>query len=155
MLTLHTPTIDDLWFRQQMLGDIDTMSYNLAWGGTIPFPKENWQSWYDRWLCDPEGKRFYRYLMDEDGIFVGEVAYHWDETDCIYMADVIVYAPFRAKGYGKEGLRLLCLAAGENGIDVLYDDIAKDNPAIRLFLNEGFEIETEKEMTFLLKKKLK
>ena len=155
MLTLYTPTLDDLWFRQQMLEDHGTMSYNHAWGGTIPFPKEKWQSWYACWLCDPEGRRFYRYLKDKEGVFVGEVAYHWDEDDQKVLADVIVYAPFRGKGYGREGLRLLCQAARENGIEVLHDDIARDNPAIRLFLSEGFVIETEKEMTYLLKKKLK
>ena len=38
MLTLHKPGYEDLWFRQKMLGDEETMSYNHAWGGTIPFP---------------------------------------------------------------------------------------------------------------------
>ena len=156
MLTLYKPSIDDLWFRQQMLEDPDTMSYNRTWGGTIPFPKEKWHSWHDRWLCGPDGKRFYRYLKDDEtGSFVGEIAYHWDEEECICLADVIVFAPCRGEGCGREGLRLLCESARKNGIDVLYDDIAKDNPAIRLFLSEGFEIEAEKEMTFLLKKKLK
>lgn len=156
MLTLYKPSMEDLWFRQQMLEDADTMAYNRAWGGTISFPKEKWQSWHDRWLCGPDGKRFYRYLKDDEtGSFVGEIAYHWDEEECICLADVIVFAPCRGEGYGREGLRLLCESARKNGIDVLYDDIAKDNPAIRLFLSEGFEIEAEKEMTFLLKKKLK
>ena len=156
MLTLYKPSIDDLWFRQQMLEDPDTMAYNRAWGGTISFPKEKWKSWHDRWLCGPEGKRFYRYLKDDEtGSFVGEIAYHWDEEEGICLADVIVFASCRGQGYGREGLRLLCESARKNGIDVLYDDIAKDNPAIRLFLSEGFEIEAEKEMTFLLKKKLK
>lgn len=156
MLTLYKPSMEDLWFRQQMLEDADTMAYNRAWGGTISFPKEKWQSWLDRWLCGPDGKRFYRYLKDDEtGSFVGEIAYHWDEEECICLADVIVFASCRGQGYGREGLRLLCESARKNGIDVLYDDIAKDNPAIRLFLSEGFEIEAEKEMTFLLKKKLK
>ena len=156
MLTLYKPSIDDLWFRQQMLEDPDTMAYNRAWGGTISFPKEKWKSWHDRWLCGPDGKRFYRYLKDDEtGSFVGEIAYHWDEEEGICLADVIVFASCRGQGYGREGLRLLCESARKNGIDVLYDDIAKDNPAIRLFLSEGFEIEAEKEMTFLLKKKLK
>ena len=156
MLTLYKPSIKDLWFRQQMLEDPDTMAYNLAWGGTISFPKEKWKSWQDRWLCGPDGKRFYRYLKDDEtGSFVGEIAYHWDEEEGICLADVIIFASCRGQGYGREGLRLLCESARKNGIDVLYDDIAKDNPAIRLFLSEGFEIEAEKEMTFLLKKKLK
>ena len=156
MLTLYKPSMEDLWFRQQMLEDADTMAYNRAWGGTISFPKEKLQSWFDRWLCGPDGKRFYRYLKDDEtGSFVGEIAYHWDEEECICLADVIVFAPCRGEGCGREGLRLLCESARKNGIDVLYDDIAKGNPAIRLFLSEGFEIEAEKEMTFLLKKKLK
>ena len=154
MLTLYTPSLDDLWFRQRMLEDPKTMAYNRAWGGTIPWPREAWQPWYEHWVVHPEGKRFYRYLKDEDGIFVGEIAYHRDEQG-MCQADVIVYAPLRGKGYGREGLRLLCQAARKNGIDVLYDDIARDNPAIDLFLSEGFVVETEKEMTCLLKKRLK
>ena len=37
MLTQHRPTLEELRFRQSMLGDPETMSYNHAWGGTIPF----------------------------------------------------------------------------------------------------------------------
>ena len=59
MLTLHKPAYEDLWFRQKMLGDEETMSYNHAWGGTIPFPEENWADWYDYWITNPDGKRYY------------------------------------------------------------------------------------------------
>ena len=38
-LTLYTPTLEDLWFRQRMLEDPETMAYNHAWGGTIPWPR--------------------------------------------------------------------------------------------------------------------
>lgn len=47
MLTLYEPKYEDLWFRQMMLADEDTMSYNHAWGGTIPFGEDKWRSWYD------------------------------------------------------------------------------------------------------------
>lgn len=40
MLTLYEPKYEDLWFRQMMLADEDTMSYNHAWGGTIPFGED-------------------------------------------------------------------------------------------------------------------
>ena len=109
MLKLYTPKFEDLWFRQQLMIDEATMSYNHAWGGTIDFPESSWQGWYDFWIENPEGKRFYRYLQKENGEFVGEIAYHYDgKTYNGYMADVIVFAKYRGSGYGKEGLRLLC-----------------------------------------------
>ena len=52
MLTLYEPKYEDLWFRQMMLADEDTMSYNHAWGGTIPFGEDKWRGWYDCWIAD-------------------------------------------------------------------------------------------------------
>ncbi len=40
MLALYEPKYEDLWFRQMMLADEDTMSYNHAWGGTIPWSRQ-------------------------------------------------------------------------------------------------------------------
>lgn len=153
MIVLVRPEREDLWFRESLLADPATMSYNAAWGGTIPFPESRWEDWYRRWLEDPEGKRFYRYLKDsENGDYVGETAYHFDETRRIWLADVIVAAKYRGKGYGREGLRLLCEAAADNGVDVLRDDIAADNPARILFLQEGFIEEYRMEELIMLKK---
>lgn len=42
MVELYKPRIEDLWFREKMLSDDQTMSYNHAYGGTISFPKEKW-----------------------------------------------------------------------------------------------------------------
>ena len=53
---------------------------------------------------------------------------------------MIIYSAFRNRGYGGEGLDLLCAAARESGIDVLYDDIAADNPAISIFLRMFFAL---------------
>ena len=72
-VTLHIPTLEELWFRQRMLEDLETMAYNHAWGGTIPWPREEWKPWFEYWIEHPGQKRFYRYLKDEDtGSFVGE-----------------------------------------------------------------------------------
>ena len=30
-ITLYTPSLEDLWFRQKMMADEETMSYNHAW----------------------------------------------------------------------------------------------------------------------------
>lgn len=137
MIELVIPKLEDLWFREKLLADEETMSYNHAWGGTISFSEEKWQNWYDRWVINHENKRYYRYLKDEKG-FVGEIAYHYDPEYDGYVADVIIFSQFRGRGYGSQGLKLLCEAAKENGIKVLYDDIAIDNTAISLFKKQGF-----------------
>ena len=46
-LEAYEPKLEDLWFRQSMLEDEKTMSYNKAWGGIIPFPKEDWEEWFN------------------------------------------------------------------------------------------------------------
>lgn len=153
MLKLYTPKYEDLWFRQMFMADEETMSYNHAWGGTISFPEENWTDWYEHWIVNPEGKRFYRYLVKEEE-FVGEIAYHYDEAQEIHVADIIVYAKYRGNGYGKQGLQLLCEAAKANGVRVLYDDIAIDNAAIKMFLGSGFYEEYRTEDIIMLKKEL-
>lgn len=138
-VSLHIPKRDELWFRQALLADAETMSYNAAWGGTVAFPAQEWNGWYDHWLVECGGKRFYRYLVnDATHEYVGEVAYHFDEDEKLYLADVIVHASKRGRGYGRAGLELLCQAAKEHGVAVLYDNIAIDNPAITLFLSCGF-----------------
>lgn len=153
-MTLHTPTLDDLWFKEALLADPETMSYNHAYGSTISLPREKWAAWYDRWISHHEGKRFYRYLMREDGTFVGEIAYRLDEERGIYIADVIVHAKYRGRGYGRIGLELLCQDAKSGGVTVLYDDIAIDNPAVTLFLRCGFTEEYRTDEIIMLKKQL-
>lgn len=155
MIVLHEPSLSELWFRERLLGDPETMSYNHAWGGVIPFPREKWASWYEHWVAGHEDKRFYRYLKDtESGLFVGEIAYHWDEDRNIWLANVIIAAEYRGRGYGTEGLRLLCRAAAEKGVDILCDDIAIDNPGVGLFLKAGFTEEYRTEEIIMLKKLL-
>ena len=102
---------------------------------------------------DEGDKRFYRYICDEN-TFVGEVAYYLDLEREIYIADVIIYAPYRGKGYGYEGLSLLCQCAKNNGIAELYDDIAIDNPSINLFLKHGVKEVLRTDEYVLVKKKL-
>ena len=154
MITSYTPQIEDLWFKESMLSDPETMSYNHAWGGTIPFPADKWSAWYERWIVHHENQRYYRYLKDNTGNFVGEIAYHFDNELGVYLANVIIYAPFRNKGYGGAGLDLLCLAAKENGLQALYDNMAIDNPAISLFLKHGFTEDYRDDDIIMLKKEL-
>ena len=153
MLETVIPTLEDMWFRESLLADEETMSYNHAWGGTISWPKEKWREWYEHWIVNHEEKRYYRYLKDENG-FVGEIAYHYDPEYDGFVADIIIFSGYRGKGYGYRGLELLCDAARENGISVLYDDIAIDNTAVRLFLKKGFYEEYRTKEKIVLRKDL-
>lgn len=139
MVRTYIPEYHDLWFRQKLLADPETMEYNNAYGGVISFPEEKWSGWYNHWIVNTEGKRFYRYLKNEDdNELIGEIAYHYDDTQAIYLANIIVLAKYRGKDFGGQGLLLLCEAAKNNGIKALYDDIANDNPSVKLFLKCGF-----------------
>lgn len=154
-IKLIKPKLEELNFRQSLLGDEETMSYNHAWGGTIEWPRHEWKAWYDYWIIEHENKRFYRYLLDEDiGEYVGEVAYHFDDDRNIHVANIIITARHRGKGYGNIGLGLLCSSAKENGVTVLYDDIAIDNPGIVLFLKNGFTEDFRTTEIVMLKKVL-
>ena len=155
MLKLYKPKYEDLWFRKEMLKDDATMSYNAKWGGTIDFDESEWEDWYDYWIASNEEIRFYRYLLNEDNLFVGEIAYHYDKERKIYIADVIIYAKYRGRGYGKEGLLLLLDRARNDNIDILYDDMAHGNEVgLKLFLKCGFTKEYETDDYIMLKKEL-
>ena len=154
MLELVRPEYDDLWFRESLMADEETMFYNAKWGGTIPFPQEEWEPWYDAWIRNPGNNRYYRYLRNDENNFVGEIAYHYDRHRDIFICDVIVLAKYRNHGYGSEGLQLLCEAAKANGITVMHDDIAADNPSYKLFLKNGFEVDYQNEEVVMVKKVL-
>lgn len=130
------------------------MSYNAAWGGTIRFSEDRWQDWYDEWVDKPD-RRFYRYVTaGASKAFVGETAWHYDENEQKYIADVIIMARDRGKGYGKAALELLCREARKQGISELYDDIAVDNPGVNLFLSCGFTEEYRTDQIIMVKKPL-
>ncbi|WP_314838086.1 GNAT family N-acetyltransferase [Solobacterium moorei] len=152
MLKVVKPELEDLWFRESMMADIETMSYNDAWGGTIPFPKEDWEEWYTLWVRNSGQERYYRYLKDDaNKVFVGEISYHFDKLRNIYICDVIIKAEFRKQGFGTQGIQLLCEAAKANGVEALYDNIAADNSSAHLFLKNGFSIEFQNDEILMVK----
>ena len=153
-VSFYKPRMEDLWFRQAMMADPETMSYNNAWGGTTPFPREKWADWYECWVENPD-KRFYRYITTgRSRSFAGEAAWHYDEELQVYLADIIILAKCRGQGFGRAGLQMLCAAARRAGVPELYDNIAVDNPGIALFLQCGFREEYRTGEIIMLKKQL-
>ena len=153
MMILYKPSLEELSFKQELLADEATMSYNHAYGGCIDFPQEKWEKWYEKWLKSNTNQYFYRYLYCEElKCFVGECAYRFDEGDSRWYCDVIVHEKYRGRGYGSEALRLLCDSAKSYGLTELYDNIAVDNPSIRLFLHSSFMEVGRSEEAILLKK---
>lgn len=151
-LKVYLPELEDLWFRERLMSDEETMSYNHHWGGTIAFPEERWSEWYRYWISDHQNRRFYRYLVNEKEEFVGEIAYHFDEEYRVYLANIIVYSKYRKLGYGRKGLEILLENAKKAGLKELYDNLAIDNPAIRLFQEFGFTEEYRTDEVIWLKK---
>ena len=152
MLELIKPNYEQLTFRQSLLADKKTMSYNAKWGGTINFTQDRWESWYRTWVSCPD-KRFYRYLYSpRDNAFVGEIAYNFDEEYQCYFCSVIVHSHYRHKGFGKAGLILLLQEAKKAGISIIYDNIAIDNTAVCLFEQCGFIEKWRNESIIMLEK---
>ena len=142
MIKLVQPTFEALSFREALLKDKETMSYNQPWGGTIDFKQNRWQIWYEKWIGQNNPHYFYRYVYDEKmKAYVGETAYHYEPETDRYLVDVIIHDAYRHRGYGGQALDLLCNEALMRGISILYDEIAVSNSSVSLFLKHGFTVE--------------
>ena len=116
-LELHIPLVEDMWFAQALQEDPDTMSYNAGWDvsyegyhsgtGCIDLPPDKWQEKHDR-LVGHEPKCFYAFVREKKtGRFICEVNFHYTPDDNWWDMGVLVYAPYRGRGYGLRSLELL------------------------------------------------
>ena len=109
-LQLHIPRPKDGWFYVKMMSDPETMAYNAPWfppDGCIPEPEAEWQNLQETWI-GKEPDRFYAFLQRKsDSVFVGDVNYHCDPERGRCDMGIVIYAPERGKGYGRQGLQLL------------------------------------------------
>lgn len=69
---------------------------------------------------------------------MGNIAYYYDERFDGYLCEVLISAQYRGRGFGRQGLVLLCEAAKANGVKRLLDNIAIDNPSVAMFFRRGF-----------------
>ena len=122
-LYLHIPAYEELWYRQKIMQDPDTMSYNKDYDlnfndydkatGCIDFPKKKWADWYIHFIGQ-EPHRFYAYIVREsDGEFIGEVNVHRNVDADWYEMGIVLEAKYRGKGYAVAALQLLLQYAFE------------------------------------------
>lgn len=162
-INLYVPCRKDLWFRQEMLADPDTMNYNKGYGlifpeyhndtGCIDFPEENWDGWYQKWV-DAEPERFYAYLRrGEDGAFLGEVNLYRKGQPGWYEMGIVLKAEHRGRGYSSQGIKLLLRHAFETmgvaGVSNEFEPTRK--AAWKLHLTAGFEPSKEETGAVLLR----
>ncbi len=138
---LKTPKISELEYRKKLLSDKETMSYNNNFGGTIDFPEEKWETWFNKWIKNENEKYFYAYIYDkEENKPVGEVGYRLDDETNSAMLNIIVEASQRGKGYGYLGLSALIKVAFNNGYKELRDLVYIDSTnSHSLFEKLGFK----------------
>ncbi len=156
-LEMHVPKLEELWFRQKLLADPASMSYNKGYElgfagyhndtGCIDFPEEDWPGWYARWI-GTEPQRFYAYLREkETGTFLGEVNLFQLELPGVYEMGIVVYSAYRGKGYSQEGIRLLLEYAFEEmgAKEVTNCFEASRKAALKIHQEAGFQIVKEAE----------
>ena len=142
-LRLYIPRREDGWFYVKMMSDPATMSYNAPWfppDGCIPDPESEWDDLLADWI-GRSPVRFYAFLQRiSDGAFVGDVNYHYNPDKDRCDMGIVVYAPERGKGYGKQGLLLLVdRALRVDGVSRLHNDFETSRgAAYRIHREAGF-----------------
>jgi len=153
-LCLHVPIVSDLWYRENLLSEPNTMSYNKNYDvsfdgydsetGCIKFPESAWQNWHD-WFINNEPARFYAYIS-HDGTFIGEVNVRLsDEKNKIYDMGIVIEAKHRGNAYSVEALKLLLKYAFENlkAEEVQNSFESNRKIAIKTHVKAGFKIINE------------
>ena len=141
-LRIHIPRMEDGWFYVKMMTDPDTMAYNAPWfppDGCIPYAENEWLRLQAEWI-GAEPKRFYAFLQRvSDGAFVGDINYHFDSENAWWDMGIVIYAPERGKGYGRQGLKLLAERAFADGVELLHNEFETTRgAAYRIHREVGF-----------------
>ncbi|MBD5391045.1 GNAT family N-acetyltransferase [bacterium] len=154
---LYIPKKEDLWYRQKMMEDPNTMNYNKGYfldsdrynneTGCILFPKEDWDDWYE-YFIHAEPKRYYAYIIRKnDQTFLGEVCLHQIPNKKEYEMGIVIESIHRKKGYSKVALKMLLEIAFERfHAEAVHNSFEETRTAaFNLHLNVGFSILNKKE----------
>lgn len=158
-IELHIPNENELKYRQYLISDKETMSYNVGYGddGTGCYYQtiEQVKKWYKNW--NNSIGNYYAYIIrKEDNTPIGEVDVHWSGYCQKYIIGIVIEAKYRGKGYSEKALNLLCDAAfNKLNLDKIYDDFpATRIAAEKVFSKVGF-IREDDEFVVLTKEKYK
>lgn len=151
-LELYTPKPEDMEFVQRMYADPATMAYNAGWDvsypgfhpdtGCIDFLESEWAEKCQYWV-GREPERFYALLRERaTGDLVGEVNFYRGDAAGRYDMGIVVYAPYRGRGYGREGLDLLLRRAFlACGVPVLRNSFEEGrDPGLTIHREAGFQV---------------
>ena len=150
-LALRVPRLDELWYRERLLADPETMRYNRGYRldfpgyhddtGCIDFPRDQWERWHT-WFCQGKPERYYAYVVRADGAFLGEVNLHRNVSGDWYDMGIVLEAVHRGCGYAAEALRLLLKEAFDRlGAKEVRNDFERDRvSALKAHLSAGFAI---------------
>ena len=162
-VTLYTPKRDELDYRAHVMSDPATMHYNRNQQidcpcyhkdtGCIDFPESDRDEWFAAWI-GREPERFYAYVKDEEGQFIGEVSARLE--DGVYKIGVVIESRFRGCGYGDEALGALLEVLFEKfGAEVVENEFEfQRNPAARMHRRAHFTPIYEREafVRFVIKR---
>lgn len=116
-IELYIPKLEELWFYQKMRSDPETMSYNAGWDvdydgyhrdtGCIDYPDEVMPAVHEN-MIGHEPERFYAYIQrSSDGTWIGDVNFHYTPEKDWWDMGIVIYAPYRGKGYAVSALKLM------------------------------------------------
>ena len=144
-LELYVPKLEDLWFYQKMMSDPETMSYNANWDvnydgyhrdtGCVDYPDAVLPAWYEN-MVGQEPERFYAYIKrSADGAWIGDVNFHYNPAKDWWDMGIVLYAPYRRKGYAVPALKLMLEHAFRDcGISRIHNDFEVARNEARPFI---------------------
>ncbi|WP_438619457.1 GNAT family N-acetyltransferase [Paraclostridium sp.] len=161
-LHLHVPSFNELEYRQKLLSQEKTMSYNKEYNleienynnktGCIDFSKKYWYEWYAKWISE-NNDRYYAYIVNSNtSDFLGEVCFYYDKQNDLHRIGIVIENKHRGKGYCSKALtKLADTAFYDLDIKKLRNVIPLEREyAIRGHKKAGFkEIGIEENMSIL------
>ncbi|NTW15443.1 MAG: GNAT family N-acetyltransferase [Candidatus Moranbacteria bacterium] len=95
---------------------------------------------YNWGFTDEEMRQWIRdetvYLIEEDGVIVGDISYRVKDTDYAYVSGLIIAPEFQRRGLARKAMGMLLEELRE--FDRVSLDVHPDNHAVKLYESLGF-----------------